>query len=180
LELALKLLSLPRDLGPHPENQEAVVVSNGRYGPYVKWGSETRSLPNGTSPLEITLSEALALLAQPKTRGRGRAAPREPLRVFAASPVTSEPINLLDGRYGPYVTDGTTNASLPKDVDPETMTFEQAVALLAARAAKGPAKKKTAKKKATKKKAAKKKTAKKKTTKKAATKKKTTAKKKPS
>jgi DNA topoisomerase-1 len=159
LELALKLLSLPRDLGPHPENQEAVVVSNGRYGPYVKCGSETRSLPNGTSPLEITLSEALALLAQPKTRGRGRAAPREPLRVFEASPVTSQPINLLD---------------------PETLTFEQAVALLAARAVKGPSKKKTAKKKATKKKAAKKKTTKKKTSKKTATKKKTTAKKKSS
>ena len=181
LEVALKLLSLPRDLGPHPDNKEDVIVSNGRYGPYVKCGSETRSLPAGTSPLEITLPEALALLAQPKTRGRGRAAPREPLKVFEASPVTSEPIKLLDGRYGPYVTDGTTNASLPKDVEVDTLTFEQAVDLLAARAAKGP----TKKKKATKKKAAKtktktktktkkktaKKTAKKKTSPKQATKK---------
>jgi DNA topoisomerase-1 len=167
LEVALKLLSLPRDLGPHPEDKEAVIVSNGRYGPYVKCGSETRSLPAGTSPLEITLPEALALLAQPKTRGRGRAAPREPLKVFEASPVTSEPIKLLDGRYGPYVTDGTTNASLPKDVEADTLTFEQAVDLLAARAAKGPTKKK---KKATKKKAAKSKK-KKKTAKKAAKKK---------
>jgi DNA topoisomerase-1 len=178
LEVALKLLSLPRDLGPHPENKEAVIVSNGRYGPYVKCGSETRSLPAGTSPLEITLQEALALLAQPKTRGRGRAAPREPLKVFEASPVTSEPIKLLDGRYGPYVTDGTTNASLPKDVKVDTLTFEQAVDLLAARAAKGPAKKKkkaTKKKTATKKKKAAKKTTKKKTSPKKVTKKKKTS-----
>jgi DNA topoisomerase-1 len=130
-------------------------------------------LPADVSPLDIQLDEALALLAQPKTRGRGRAAPREPLKVFPASPVTSEPIKLLDGRYGPYVTDGTTNASLPKDVSADTLTFEQAVDLLAARAAQGPAKKKTAKKKATKKK-----TAKKKATKKKAAKKKTATKKK--
>jgi DNA topoisomerase-1 len=124
--------------------------------------------------LDITLSEALELLAQPRYAGRGRTAPREPLRVFEASPVTEQPIKLLDGRYGPYVTDGQTNASLPKGVTPDEVTFEQAVQLLAERAAKGTtgrsrgrkkakAKKAAPRKKAAKKKAAKKKTAKKKT-----------------
>ncbi len=169
IDVALQLLSLPRDLGPHPENQEPVVVSNGRYGPYVKWGSETRSLPAGTSPLNLTHQEALALLAQPKARGRGRSAPREALRVFEASPVTSEPIKLMDGRYGPYVTDGTTNASLPKDMTAESVTFAQAVDLLAARAAKAPTRKRAVKKKTAKKKTATKSTTKKKATKKKAT-----------
>jgi len=181
LEVALKLLSLPRDLGNHPENGNPVMAYNGRYGPYVKCDAETRSLPADVSPIEVTLEQALELLAQPKTRGRGaRSAPKEPIQVFPESPVTGEPIKLLDGRYGPYVTDGTTNASLPKEADPAEWTFEKAVDLLAERAARGPsrrkkkkaAKKKTTKKKTTKKKAAKKKTAKKKTTKKKAAKKK--------
>ena len=90
-----------------------MIVSNGRYGPYVKCGAETRSLPVDVSPLTVDLETSLALLAQPKTGGRRRAAPKEPLQVFPASPVTGEPVKLLDGRYGPYVTDGTTNASLP-------------------------------------------------------------------
>ena len=159
LQTAVKLLSLPRELGKHPETGEPVVAANGRFGPYVKCGSETRSLPAGTSPLDITLDEALALLAQPK-RSR-RAAPKEPIKTFDKSPATGETVQLLSGRYGPYVTDGQTNASIPKDVNPEELTFEQALELLAARAAKGPAKKKrttrktkTAAKKATKKKAA--------------------------
>jgi DNA topoisomerase-1 len=166
LETALKLLSLPRELGEHPENGEKIVAHNGRYGPYVKCGSETRSLPAEMSPLEVTLDQAVHLLAQPKTR-RGRAAPKEPLKTFDNSPVTEEPVKLLDGRYGPYVTDGETNASLPRDASPEELTFEQALALLAERkAAGGGRKKKKAKKKATKKKAAKKKAAKKKPAKK--------------
>ena len=82
------------------------------------------------------------LLAQPKQRGRGRAAKREPLKVFEASPVTGEKVQLLDGRYGPYVTDGTTNASLPKGTPPEELTFNEALNLLAARAAAGPPKRK--------------------------------------
>ncbi|MFV2067399.1 MAG: topoisomerase C-terminal repeat-containing protein, partial [Pirellulales bacterium] len=120
--------------------------------------------PADKSPLDVTLDEALALLAQPKTRGR-RAAKKEPLRVFDKSPVSGEPVQLLEGRYGPYVTDGTTNASLPKDVPSDEITFQQALDLLAERAARAPAKKK-AKKKAAKKKAAKKKPAKRKAPKK--------------
>lgn len=157
LEVALKLLSLPREVGRHPESNEPIVASNGRFGPYIKCGAETRSLPADVSPIHVTLEQSLQLLAQPKARGRGRAAAKEPLKTLEASPVTGEPIKLLDGRYGPYVTDGTTNASLPKDADPETLTFEQAVALLAERASKAPAKKKApARKKAASKKATKK------------------------
>ena len=175
LDLALKLLSLPRELGNHPENGLAVVAHNGRFGPYVKCGDETRSLPDGLSPLDVTLSRAVELLAQPKGRRRaGRQ--KEPIKVFDASPVTAEPVRLLSGRYGPYVTDGKTNASLPRGVSPDDVTFERALDLLAQRAVRGPARratrrspakgnaprkpaKKRAAKKAKRKKAAKKKTA---------------------
>jgi len=141
LETALKLLSIPRDLGPHPESGESVVVYNGRFGPYVKCKDETRSLPSGVSPLEVTLEEALALLAQPKS-ARGRGAKREPVREFDTSPVTGNKVQLFDGRYGPYVTDGETNASLPKDANPEELTFQEALDLLKARAEAGGSKKK--------------------------------------
>ena len=104
------------------------------------------------------LRRALELLAQPKYGGRGRAAPKEPLKTLPASPVTNEPIKLLDGRYGPYLTDGTTNASLPKDMSPEQVTFEDAVRLLAERAAMGGGgRKKATRKKTTKKAGAKRK-----------------------
>jgi len=139
LATALALLSLPRTLGNHPQTGEPVLACNGRYGPYVKCGSESRSLPADVSPLAVSLDEALALLAQPK-RARGARRRKEPIRVFAASPVTSQPVELLAGRYGPYVTDGTTNASLPRGSDPQQVTHEQALALLAARAARGPSK----------------------------------------
>lgn len=148
LATALRLLQLPKTLGNHPTTDEPVVASNGRYGPYVKCGSETRSLPADVSPLDVTLEEMLELLAQPKTRGRQCAAPKEPLKVFPESPVTGEPIKLLAGRYGPYVTDGTTNASLRKEMVPEEMTFEQACQMLAERAARGGSKRKSTKKKA--------------------------------
>ena len=167
LQTALQLLSLPRTLGQHPQTNEPVVVSNGRYGPYVKCGAETRSLPVDVSPLTVTLETSLELLAQPKTRGRGRSASQEPLRQFPASPVTGQPIKLLDGRYGPYVTDGTTNASLPKGTAPDDLTFEQAVQLLADRASRGGAKRTTVKKRA----AAKRPPAARKTTRKSAAKK---------
>ena len=182
LEVALQLLSLPRDLGPHPEDEVQVSAQNGRWGPFVKWGTETRSLPDDISPIDVSLEKALELLAQPK-QGRGRAAPKEPIKVFKESPVTGEVIKLLDGRYGPYVADGVTNASLPKGTDPAEFSMDEAVALLAERAAKAPAKKKkkakkkAAKKKTAKKKTAKKKTAKKKTAKKGATKRSTAKKK---
>ena len=170
LATALKLLSLPRNLGGHPQQGEPVMAFNGRYGPYVKSGEETRSLPADLSPLDVTLEQALELLAQPKTRGRRSAAVREPIKVFDASPVTGNKVQLLDGRYGPYVTDGETNASLPKSTNPEELKFEEALDLLATRAAAGPSKKRgaKAKKKATKK--ATKKAAPKKAAKKSATK----------
>jgi len=140
LQTALQLLELPKTLGTDPTSGEPVVVFNGRFGPYVQCGRETRSIPPELSPLSITLPEALALLAQPKTRGRGRsAASREPLRTFEISPVTGQPVRVLAGRYGTYVTDGVTNATLPKDVDPQSLTFAQALDLLAERAARGPA-----------------------------------------
>jgi DNA topoisomerase-1 len=141
LETALKLLSLPRNLGANPAG-ETVMAYNGRFGPYVKAGEETRSLPADISPIDVTLEQALHLLSQPKQRGRGAAAKREPLKVFEESPVTQKKVQLLDGRYGPYVTDGETNASLPKGTAIEELTFQEALELLAARAAMGPPKKK--------------------------------------
>lgn len=177
-ETALLLFSLPRNLGNHPESGDPIEANDGRYGPYIKCGTDTRSLPEGVSPLEVTMAEAMELLKQPKTRGR--AAPKEPLKMFAESPITGNPVKLLEGRFGPYVTDGTTNASLPKGAEPETVSFEAALDLLAERAARGPSTKKASRKKgskaaakkadgdtkkATKKKAAKKKSATKKTTK---------------
>jgi DNA topoisomerase-1 len=160
LKTALKLLSLPRNLGDHPETGQPVMAHNGRFGPYVKSGDETRSLPAETSPLEVSLDEALKLLAQPKTQGRRRGGTPQAIKEFEKSPVTGEPIKLLSGRYGPYVTDGTTNASLPKDRAPEELAFKEALDLLAARAELGPSKKKAARKK---KSSAKKKTTAKKT-----------------
>ncbi|MGH7544114.1 MAG: topoisomerase C-terminal repeat-containing protein, partial [Gemmatimonadota bacterium] len=138
LETAVRLLSLPRELGTDPKTGQPVEAHTGRYGPYVKAGDETRSLPAGVSPLEVTLEQALELLAQPK-RGRSRGRARtEPLKTFEPSPATGNPIELRDGRYGPYVTDGETNASIPKDVPLEDVTHETAVRLLAERAARGP------------------------------------------
>jgi DNA topoisomerase I len=138
----LKLLTLPRKLGPNPENNEMVTAFNGRFGPYIKCGEDTRSLPAGVSPIEVTLAEALELLKQPKAQRRGFGAKKEPLKVFDPSPVTKSPVQLLDGRYGQYVTDGVTNASVPKNTAPEEVTFEFALKLLADRAAAGPSKKK--------------------------------------
>lgn len=167
LEEALRVLALPRELGVKktpdtddgPGKDEPVLSANGRYGPYIRWAKETRSIPEGESPIEITLERACELLAQPKRRGRQRAAAKV-LNELGEHPDSKAPVRLLDGRYGPYVTDGTTNASVPRGESAQDVDLARAVDLLAERAAKGPAKKK--KKKAAKKKAAKKKTAKKK------------------
>ncbi|MGQ9576595.1 MAG: type I DNA topoisomerase [Thermoguttaceae bacterium] len=137
LEVALKLLALPRDLGVHPETGQPVLAHSGRFGPYVKSGNQTRSLPAELSPLDITLQQALELLAQPK--GRGSSQRKELLCSFDPSPVTHQPVQLYGGRYGPYVTDGKTNASLPRGMKPEEVSFEKALELLADRAARGPA-----------------------------------------
>ena len=140
LATALKLLSLPRILGNHPDSGMPVEAHNGRYGPYVKCGDETRSLGDDLSPLDVTLEQALALLAQPKARRGTTKGSKEPIKVFDPSPVTNQPVRVLVGRYGPYVTDGVTNASLPKDAPPEEITFEYALNLLAARVEAGPGK----------------------------------------
>ena len=144
-ETALKLLSLPRTLGTSADHGgEEVIAANGRFGPYVKCGKETRSIPaaHATNVLNITVAEALELLKQPKT-GRGRAAPKPPLKELGKHPDSGVEVKILDGRYGPYVTDGTTNASLPRGSSPDALTMEDAVTLLAARAQAEPKPKKT-------------------------------------
>jgi DNA topoisomerase I len=168
IEDAQALLSLPRTLGTDPADGEAVLASNGRYGPYVQKGKEYRSLDSEERLLTVTLDEALALLAAPKVfkrGGRGQAA-RGPLREFGNDPVSSRPVVARDGRFGVYVTDGETNATIGRGDRIEEMTTERAFELLAVRreqvAAKGgPAKKSAAKKTAAKKSAAKKTAAKK-------------------
>ncbi len=134
LATALALLALPRTLGVHPQTGEPVVACNGRFGPYVKCGKESRSLPPDLSPLQVTLEQALELLAQPKAARNRRRTP-EPVKVLPPRPETGQPIQVLIGRYGPYVTDGTVNASIPQGVPPEEITFEQATALLAQKSA---------------------------------------------
>jgi DNA topoisomerase-1 len=166
---ALEVLSLPRVLGEHPEGGE-VVAKNGRYGPYVEWREETRSLESERQLLIIGLDEALAALAQPKTYGAKRsAAATAPLRELGADdPVSGKPMVIKDGRFGPYVTDGETNASLRKGDTVEALTVERASELLEIRRANPTTKKKAAPKKRT---AAKKAAPKKKAAKKAAAKK---------
>jgi DNA topoisomerase-1 len=137
---ALQLLSLPRVLGVHPESQEPVLAGQGRFGPYVKHGEEFRSLEDGDDLFGIDLARALELFAAPKRSRRRHSAARSVLRELGAHPRGGALLRLLAGRYGPYVTDGTTNASLPKGQAPESLTMEQAVELLDARAAAGPAK----------------------------------------
>ncbi|MFJ4635850.1 type I DNA topoisomerase [Streptomyces hygroscopicus] len=172
LEDALKLMSLPRVVGVDSEGVE-ITAQNGRYGPYLKKGTDSRSLETEEQIFTITLEEALAIYAQPKQRGRAAAKP--PLKELGTDPVSERPVVVKDGRFGPYVTDGETNATLRRDDDVETITPERGYELLAEKRAKGPAKK-TAKKAAAKKTAAKKTAAKKTATKKTAAKK-TTAKK---
>jgi DNA topoisomerase-1 len=138
LEDALRLLSLPRVLGT--VDGEEVTAQNGRYGPYVRRGTESRSLASEEQIFTVTLDEALALLAQPKQR-RGRQAAAAPKRELGADPATGKAILLKEGRFGPYVTDGETNASLRRGDDPESVDLDRALELLAERRAKGPAKK---------------------------------------
>ncbi len=155
LEQALTLMTLPRVLGE--VDGEPVTAQNGRYGPYVSKGKESRSVESEEALLTITLEEALALLAQPKQYGRQRAAPKAPLKELGQDPVSGEPMVVKEGRFGPYVTDGTTNASLRKGDEIESLTDERAIDLLAERRARGPAPKKTARKSAARKAAPKKK-----------------------
>ncbi len=139
LDDAVRLLEIPRVVGV-AEDGEDVVARNGRYGPYVQQGKESRSLESEEQLFTIDMPGALALLAQPRQRRGQRAAATKPLRELGADPVGGKEIVLKEGRFGPYVTDGETNASLRKGDDPETVTLDRAVELLAERRAKGPAK----------------------------------------
>jgi len=163
-EIALQLISLPREIGPHPESGSMITANLGRYGPYVECDKKYGKLTSGMEVLTVGMNRAVELLAASKSRGAGRAAP--PMRVIGPHPLDEADINVKDGRYGPYVTHGGINATIPKAMDPMTITLEEAVKLLAERAEKSGKKPKTAKKKAAPKK-------------KAATKKKPAAKKKP-
>lgn len=169
IEDALRLLSLPRVVGADADGV-VITAQNGRYGPYITRDKDSRSLTDEEQLFTVTLDEALALLAQPKTRGRGRVA-APPLKEFGADPVSGGTVVVKEGRFGPYVTDGETNASLRVADKVETLTEDRAFELLAEKRAKGPAPKKRAAKKTTAKKTAAKKTAAKKTAKKAPAKK---------
>ncbi len=169
IETALKLLTLPRSLGKDPADGEEITAQNGRYGPYLKKGTDSRSIQTESQLFTITLEEALAIYAQPKQRGRAAAAP---LKELGDDPASGKPMVVKEGRFGAYVTDGETNATLRKDDQPETITPERGAELLAEKRARGPVTRKRAVKKTTAKKSATKKTAAKKTaTKQTATKK---------
>ncbi len=162
LEKGLMMLALPRPVGPHPEDGEMIEAGLGRFGPFVKHGKIYANLPNIEEVFEVGINRAVALIEEKKANpraGRGQAA--KPLRELGPHPDDGEPVNVMDGRYGPYVKHNKTNATIPKDIGPEKITLEEALVLIVEREKKKPTKKKAAKKKATKKAA-------KKTTKKAA------------
>jgi DNA topoisomerase-1 len=143
LETALKLLDLPRVVGTDPATGEQITAQNGRYGAYLKKGTDSRSLDNEQQIFDITLEEALERYAQPKYGARRASSA---LKEFDADPVSGKPIKVKDGRFGPYVTDGETNATIPRGETVEDVDFERAKQLLADKRAKGPAPKKTTRK----------------------------------
>jgi DNA topoisomerase I len=131
LEQALSLLSLPRTVGTHPEDGKTITASIGRFGPYIKHGDVFRSLKAEDDVLSIGINRAVTLLTEPR-KGGGRRMPT-PLRVVGNHPGDGAPVNLFSGRYGPYVSHGGINATIPRDIEPETVTLEQALELLGAR-----------------------------------------------
>jgi DNA topoisomerase-1 len=144
LDDALRLLSLPRVVGTDPADGQDITAQNGRYGPYIKKGSDSRSLESEKHLFTITLDEALAVLAEPKRRGGRNAEPKPPLRELGPDPVSGKPVVVKEGRFGPYVTDGETNASLRKDDEVETIEIARAAELLQDRRDRGPAPKRGA------------------------------------
>lgn len=136
LDTALKLLSLPRVVGTDPESGEPITAQNGRFGPYLKKGTDSRSLESESQIFDITLEQALELYAQPKYGARRASSA---LKEFDADPVSGKPIRVRDGRFGPYVTDGETNVTIPRGTSIDDVTFERAVEMLAEKRAKGPA-----------------------------------------
>ncbi|MGO4488238.1 type I DNA topoisomerase [Microbacterium sp. 2RAF4] len=173
LETALQLLSLPRVVGVDPESGDEITAQNGRFGPYLKKGTDSRSLESESQIFDVTLEQALEIYSQPKY-GAGRRA-SSALAEFEADPVSGKPIRIRDGRFGAYVTDGETNVTIPRGQKVEDITFEIAVQMLADKRAKGPAPKRGAAKKAPAKKAPAKKPAAKKAPAKKPAAKKTTA-----
>jgi DNA topoisomerase-1 len=171
LDRALKLLSLPRQVGLHPEDNKPIVAGLGRFGPFIEHGGTYANLSNFDEIFEVGINRAVTLLAEKRAGGKGRASAAAPLRELGPHPESGDAIQVMAGRYGPYIKCGKVNATLPKDVTPETVTLEQALALIAAKggvakkgaAKKAPAKKAVAKKATTAKKAAPKKAAAKKT-----------------
>ena len=162
LDWAVKLIGLPRTIGPHPETGEPITASIGRYGPYLAHNGKYAKLRSTAEVFETGMNAAVAKLADAANGGgRGARAAAEPLKTFGPHPTSGGEMKLMAGRYGPYVTDGTTNATLPRDKQPEDLTAEEAVVLIDERAAKGPAKGKGRKKAAPKKAAPKKAAAKK-------------------
>jgi DNA topoisomerase-1 len=137
LERALRLLSLPREVGLHPETGKPIVANLGRYGPYLLHDGKYANLKSADDLFEVGMNAAVVALAQPKF-GRVKTA-AEPLALLGDHPETGAAVKVMPGRYGPYVTDGTTNATLPKGVEPAALALDEAVVLLAERAAKGPA-----------------------------------------
>jgi DNA topoisomerase-1 len=148
LDDALRLLTLPRVVGKDPASGEEITAQNGRYGPYLKKGTDSRSLGDEEDIFTVTLDDALKLYAEPKRRGRQSAASAPPLKEMGNDPVSGKPMVVKDGRFGPYVTDGEYNASLRKSDSVETLTDERAAELIAEKRAKGPAPKKTVRRKA--------------------------------
>jgi DNA topoisomerase-1 len=132
-EKALELLNLPREVGRHPDDGEPIHANFGRFGPYIKHGDEFRSLASEDQVFDISLADAVALLRQPKRSRQRQAVKRTVLKALGAHPTNGAAVQVLAGRYGPYVTDGTTNASLPKGADPAALSMDDAVALLRAR-----------------------------------------------
>ena len=160
LELGIKLLSLPREVGKHPESGNPIMANFGRYGPYVSHDGQYASLDSQEEVFTVGLNRAVTLLAEKKAKGHSRRGP-EALKELGTDPSSGATIKLMKGRYGPYVTDGSTNATVREGNDPNSVTLEQAITLIAERAAKGGPKKKNgaARKKATKEKTTKEKTA---------------------
>ncbi|MGH3452107.1 MAG: topoisomerase C-terminal repeat-containing protein, partial [Haloechinothrix sp.] len=143
LDDAMRLLSLPRVVGTDPESGDQITAQNGRYGPYLKKGTDSRSLETEQKIFDITLEEALKIYAEPKRRGR-QAAAQPPLKELGTDPASGKPMVVKDGRFGPFVTDGEYNASLRKADSVDTLTDDRAAELLAEKRAKGPAPKKKA------------------------------------
>ncbi|GLJ62195.1 MULTISPECIES: type I DNA topoisomerase [Microbacterium] len=146
LDTALRLLSLPRVVGEDPESGEQITAQNGRFGPYLKKGSDSRSLESESQIFDITLEQALELYKQPKYGARRASSA---LKEFDNDPVSGKPIRVRDGRFGPYVTDGETNATIPRGETVDEIDFERAKQLLADKRAKGPVKKRTTTRKTT-------------------------------